>query len=92
MDDKEYKKAYSVYNQVFGTQSGMEVLADLKHNFYEPTVLNHEQLSAKLGIEFAVGARYVIQCIFDKMKIADKRQFADIMREIELIEPIGKEM
>ncbi len=89
MEQEEYKKAYSVYNQTFGTPSGMEVLADLKRNFIDKFVL---PTGVPAQFEFECGARYAIQYIFEKMKLADKRKFADIMREIELIEPIGKEM
>ncbi len=91
MEDKEYKKACSVYNRIFGSPAGMEVLADLKQNFYDTVILKLEHTPTKSGLEFAAGARFVMQHIFNKMKFADKRVFADIMREIELIEPIGKE-
>ncbi len=91
MEENEYKKAYSVYNQVFGTPQGIQVLADLKQNFYDPISIRLAGDEAKLNLELTAGARFVINSIFDKMKCADKRKFADTMREIELIEPIGKE-
>ncbi len=87
MEQEEYKKAYSVYNQVFGTQRGMIVLADLKRKFYDVPALPGMTSS----FEFAAGSKYVISSILETMKLADKRAFADIIREVELTEPIGKE-
>ncbi len=87
MEEGEYKKAYSVYNQVFGTPHGIQVLADLKRKFYDIPALPGMTSS----FEFTAGCNYVIGSILEIMKLADKRAFANIIREIELTEPIGKE-